>query len=823
MTDILVYTEEQDHVIAGSVEPREIVVAVVGEVGGGSGGGGGAVDSVNGQLGHVVLDAADVGADAAGTATSAVAAHTGAADPHPQYLTGAEGDAAYDASGAATSAVAAHVAASDPHPQYTTQSEGDARYERGLTAGTNITIDRTNPAAPVISASGGGGGGGAVDSVNGQTGVVVLDTDDIAEGVSNLYFTNGRAAAAAPVQTVDGQAGAVSLSSSYAPLSHVGAGGAAHSNAVAAGAAGFMTGADKTKLDGIAAGATQNSSDAVLLARANHTGTQTASTISDFASASRAQTEAELVAGTNVTITPSGSGATRQLTIAAAGGGGSTNLSTTTSTTTLTVNSDTGTDAVLPAATPSVAGVLTAADKTKLDGVAVGATANANTDSLAEGATNKYFTEGRVRSTVLTGLSLLTGGVISAADSVLSALGKLQKQISDAVTAIGGKQDTLVSGTSLKTVNGNSLLGAGDLAISGSGMSNPMTAEGDIIVGSTSGTPNRLGKGAALQVLRVNSAGTALEYADPATGGGALTNLSEAKNTASPNASIPVVSLSASVTESSGDLALIPKQNGALLLQIPNGLSAGGAKRGIHAIDLQRVRVSASQVASGQESVLISGENCTASGTRSTIINGWYGTASGSGSGIYSGFNNKASANYATVMGGYENVANGEHSSISGGSYATARLIYGAEARASGSFAVVGDAQRERFILRRATADATATVLSADQAAPESTNQVTLPNNGTYDFSIRVVARAGNADHASFRITGLVTRGASAGTIAIVGTPTVTIVAASPGASSWSVAVSANTAIGCLAVTVTGAAATSIKWVADVETVEVVG
>ncbi len=90
-----------------------------------------------------------------------------------------------------------------------------------------------------------------------------------------------------------------------------------------------------------------------------------------------------------------------------------------------------------------------------------------DTDDISEGATNKYFTEGRVRSAVLTGLSLLTGGVISAADSVLSALGKLQKQISDAVTAIGGKQDTLVSGTNLKTVNGNSLLGSGNLVVSG--------------------------------------------------------------------------------------------------------------------------------------------------------------------------------------------------------------------------------------------------------------------------------------------------------------------------------------------------------------------
>lgn len=43
--------------------------------------------------------------------------------------------------------------------------------------------------------------------------------------------------------------------------------------------AGLESAADKTKLNGIAAGATANSSDATLLARANHTGTQLAATI----------------------------------------------------------------------------------------------------------------------------------------------------------------------------------------------------------------------------------------------------------------------------------------------------------------------------------------------------------------------------------------------------------------------------------------------------------------------------------------------------------------------------------------------------------------
>ena len=60
------------------------------------------------------------------------------------------------------------------------------------------------------------------------------------------------------------------------------AGGTLHADVIAAGASGFMSGSDKTKLDGVASGATANSTDATLLARANHTGTQAASTISNF-------------------------------------------------------------------------------------------------------------------------------------------------------------------------------------------------------------------------------------------------------------------------------------------------------------------------------------------------------------------------------------------------------------------------------------------------------------------------------------------------------------------------------------------------------------
>tara|TARA_R110001592_G_scaffold111372_5_gene308448 strand:- start:993 stop:1736 length:744 start_codon:yes stop_codon:yes gene_type:complete len=54
------------------------------------------------------------------------------------------------------------------------------------------------------------------------------------------------------------------------------------------------------------------------------------------------------------------------------------------------------------------------------------------------------------------------------------------------------------------------------------GMTNPMTAASDLIVGGVDGAPERLPKGGGLQVLRMNAAGDGLEYSDPA--GGALVN-----------------------------------------------------------------------------------------------------------------------------------------------------------------------------------------------------------------------------------------------------------------------------------------------------------
>ena len=66
----------------------------------------------------------------------------------------------------------------------------------------------------------------------------------------------------------------------------------------------------------------------------------------------------------------------------------------------------------------------------------------ASTNDVPEGS-NLYFTTSRVLSTLLTGISFLTGGAIVSTDSVLIAFGKVQKQINDIGTALGLKQDTL--------------------------------------------------------------------------------------------------------------------------------------------------------------------------------------------------------------------------------------------------------------------------------------------------------------------------------------------------------------------------------------------
>lgn len=61
---------------------------------------------------------------------------------------------------------------------------------------------------------------------------------------------------------------------------------------------------------------------------------------------------------------------------------------------------------------------------------------SSTTDAITEGVTNQYFTVSRVLNSVLTGLSTATNSVITTADTILTAFGKLQKQITDALASL---------------------------------------------------------------------------------------------------------------------------------------------------------------------------------------------------------------------------------------------------------------------------------------------------------------------------------------------------------------------------------------------------
>jgi hypothetical protein len=220
------------------------------------------VQSVAGKVGVVTLIKGDVGlgnvdntsdlnkpvSTAQNTAiNAAVTAHTALADPHPQYLTTAEGNAAYapishtQAATTVTNAPTGNLVATNVQAALNElQSDVDTRIllsEKGAANGV-ATLDGTGkvPAAqipggldeilefanfaafPVTGVS----GNYYLDLATGRmwrwSGSVYVEvspspgtTDAVPEGSVNLYFTNPRASAAAPVQSVAGKVGSVTL------------------------------------------------------------------------------------------------------------------------------------------------------------------------------------------------------------------------------------------------------------------------------------------------------------------------------------------------------------------------------------------------------------------------------------------------------------------------------------------------------------------------------------------------------------------------------------------------------------------------------------
>ena len=204
-------------------------------------------------------------------------------------------------------------------------------------------------------------------------------------------------------------------------------------------------------------------------------------------------------------------------------GGGAANLSIANrGTTTLDIASDTGTDATIPAATTSLTGLQSSADKTKLDGIATGATANAADSALRDRATH---TGTQAWSTITSTPTTLSGYGISDAqplDADLTSIAALT------TTTYGRSQLALADAaadTAQLNVFSSSLKGLAPA--SGGGTSNFLRADGTWAAPGGGGATNLTydaatrviasdtGTDATLPLVSTGDAGLA-----PASGGG---------------------------------------------------------------------------------------------------------------------------------------------------------------------------------------------------------------------------------------------------------------------------------------------------------------
>jgi hypothetical protein len=187
-----------------------------------------------------------------------------------------------------------------------------------------------------------------------------------------------------------------------------------------------------------------------------------------------------LKGGTNITL----SSTTDEITVNSTGG--TTNLSYTASPTNGIVNSNTGTNATIPLADGTNAGLLSPADKTKLDNtsgtntgdqnlfstIAVAGQDNVIAETTSDtlnlvAGTNITITTDQTTDSITINSTGGGSGTINASSVSFVPTGNVAS--SDVQSAIqeldSEKQIALVSGTNIKTINSNSLLGSGDIIV----------------------------------------------------------------------------------------------------------------------------------------------------------------------------------------------------------------------------------------------------------------------------------------------------------------------------------------------------------------------
>lgn len=331
-------------------------------------------------------------------------------------------------------------------------------------------------------------------------------------------------------------------------------------------------------------------------------------------------------------------------------------------------------------------------------------------------------------------------------------------------------------------------------------------------------------------------------------GAAALSNFTESIIVTSPNESTPVARLLATNAAANVDVAISPKGSGALVASAPDGTLTGGNKRGTSAVDLQMFRNVGSHVASGPYSTISGGIRNMASGQASVVAGGSDNTASGTSS-FAVGDQSTASSSYAIVMGqlctasgansvtigtsssatalgaasiGYGTQANGNYS-LAMGMYSSTRGVTGAFAYASGSPASAGDTQRREMILRATTTDGTATTLTTTGTAASISNCVNVGTTGAYLVKGLAVARQqSTGDTKSWEFVAHIRFDINSDIADMVAACTPVVVAATAGASAWTLTVDADNTNNLLRVQGTGETGKTLRWVCRVISVEVI-
>lgn len=276
-----------------------------------------------------------------------------------------------------------------------------------------------------------------------------------------------------------------------------------------------------------------------------------------------------------------------------------------------------------------------------------------------------------------------------------------------------------------------------------------------------------------------------------------LKNITEVLNNNAPNTTIPAVGIQPSRSEATVDMVVSPKGSGAILAQVPDNTATGGNKRGQYAVDLQMLRQSPTQVASGQYAVALGYRN-TANGLSSVTLGeansalGNYSTCAGYNNTsnnfgcVVMGVSNTTNANQCVAMG-ITNTCNAGNSVAIGDTNTTSHIYtaaFGQQAktRTPSSFVFGGGNNFQSQIVTISKAITTAATL----------NYPTLVNSLRH-IKGKVLAKSDdNTNFAVWDIDAIMTCGATTSTNKFLGTASVTLLGATDGASLWTCSINAD-------------------------------